>query len=44
MLMNVPSILMAVLTTVPTPMDPTYVVVDLDTHWLPMDTLVKVFA
>ena len=45
MLMNVPSILMAVLTIiVPTPMDPTYVVVELDTHWLPMETLVKVFA
>ena len=44
MLMSVSSTLMAVLTTVPTSMDPTYVVADLDTHWLPMDTLVKVFA
>ena len=40
--MNVPSILKSVLTTVPTPMDPTYVVVELDTHWLPMDILVQV--
>ena len=42
MLMSVPSTLMAVLTTVSTPLDPTHVVVDLDTHWLPTDTLVKV--
>ena len=33
---------MAVLTTVPTPLDPTHVVVDLDTDWPPTDTPVKV--
>ena len=42
MLMNVLSSLMVVLTTVSTLLDPTYVVVDLDTHWLPTDASVKV--
>ena len=42
MLMNVLSTLMAVLTTVSTLLDPTDVVVELDTDWLSMDTLVKV--
>ena len=40
--MSVPSTLMAVLTTALTSLDPTYVVADLGTGWLPMDTLVKV--
>ena len=40
--MNVLSTLVAVLTTASTPLDPTDVVVDLDTDWLPMDTPVKV--
>ena len=44
MLMNVPSTLMSVLTTVPTPLDPTHVLVELDTHWLIMDTPAEVFA
>ena len=42
MLMNVLSTLMAVLTTVSTPLDPTHVLVELDTDWLPTDTPVKV--
>ena len=41
--MNVPSILMAVLTTVSTPLDPIHAVVELDTDWLPMDAPVKVY-
>ena len=40
--MNVRSTLMAVLTTVSTPMDLIHVVIELDTDWLPMDTPVKV--
>ena len=41
--MNVPSILMAVLITVSTPLDPTHAAVELDTNWLPTDTPVKVY-
>ena len=40
--MNVPATPMAVLTTVPTPLDPTHVVVELDTDWLPIDASVQV--
>ena len=40
--MNVPPTLMAVLITASIPLDPMYVVVGLDTGWLPMDALVKV--
>ena len=40
--MSVPLTLMAVLTTVPTPMDLTHAVVELDTDWLPTDAPAKV--
>ena len=40
--MSVPSTLVAVLTTVPTPMDPIHVAVFLGTGWLSMDIPVKV--
>ena len=40
--MNVLLTPMSVLTTAPTPMDLTLVVVDLDTHWPPTDAPVKV--
>ena len=40
--MSVASTLMAVLTTAPIPLDPTYAVAGLDTGWPPMDALVKV--
>lgn len=42
MLMSVPSTMIAVLTTAPTLWDPTTVVAELGTDWLPMDALVKV--
>ena len=42
MLMSVPSTMIAVLTTAPTLLDPTIVVAELGTDWLPMDALVKV--
>ena len=41
--MSVTSTLMNVLTVAPIPLDHTVVAVGLDTHWLPMDALVKVF-
>ena len=41
--MNVPSILTAVLTTAPTPLDPIYAAVEQDTVWLLTGTLVKVY-
>ena len=41
--MSVPKTLIAVLsTTVSTPLDPTHAVVELDTHWPPTETPVKV--
>ena len=40
--MSVPSTLMAALTTVPIPLDPTHVIVELDTDWLPTDAPAKV--
>ena len=43
MLMNVILTLMAVLTTVSTPLDLIDVVVELDTHWLLTDTPVEVY-
>ena len=44
MLMSAPSIPMAVLTSAPTSLDPTYAVADLGTDWQSMDTPVKVYA
>ena len=40
--MSVPATLTAVLKAVPTPLDLTHVVVELDTDWPPTDTPVKV--
>ena len=40
--MSVLSTLMVVLTSAPTSLDPTYVVADLGTDWLPMGAPVKV--
>ena len=40
--MSVPSALMAVITTVPTPLDPIRVVAVPGMNWIPVDTSVKV--